>query len=80
MKNKPIYVSKPSLPPLDQYVEKLKGLWESGILTHNGPLVQKLEKEIDAYLGIQTTSVVTNGTISMQLAMSSIAIDARIAI
>jgi len=72
MKNKPIYVSKPLLPPLDQYVEMLKGIWESGILTHNGPLVQKLEKEIDTYLGIDTTTVVTNGTIAMQLAMRAL--------
>jgi dTDP-4-amino-4,6-dideoxygalactose transaminase len=72
MKNKPIYVSKPLLPPLDQYVEMLKGIWKSGILTHNGPLVQKLEKEIDTYLGIDTTSVVTNGTIAMQLAMRAL--------
>jgi|ETNmetMinimDraft_8_1059916.scaffolds.fasta_scaffold59456_2 dTDP-4-amino-4,6-dideoxygalactose transaminase len=72
MKNKPIYVSKPLLAPLDQYVEMLKGIWESGILSHNGPLVQKLEKEIDTYLGIDTTLVVTNGTIAMQLAMRAL--------
>lgn len=72
MNNKPIYVSKPLLAPLDQYVEMLKGIWDSGILTHNGPLVQKLEKEIDTYLGIDTTTVVTNGTISMQLAMRAL--------
>ena len=43
---KPIYVTQPSLAPLDEYVEELKKVWESGILTHNGPLVQKLENEI----------------------------------
>ena len=72
MKNKPIYVTRPSLPPFEQYVEKLKTIWESGILTHNGPLVQKLEKEIDTYLGTDTTVVVTNGTIAMQLAMRAL--------
>ena len=46
MANKPIYVTQPSLAPLKKYVEILKDVWESGILTHNGPLVQKLEKEI----------------------------------
>ncbi|MBD3843456.1 MAG: DegT/DnrJ/EryC1/StrS family aminotransferase, partial [Campylobacterales bacterium] len=41
MDNKPIYVTQPSLPPLDEYTELLKDVWDSGILTHNGPLVQR---------------------------------------
>jgi hypothetical protein len=44
MNNKHIYVTQPSLAPLDEYMEILKGVWERGILTHNGPLLQKLEK------------------------------------
>jgi len=70
--NTPIYPTQPLLAPLDQYVEILKGVWKSGILTHNGPLVQQLEKEIDTYLGTDTTVVVTNGTIAMQLAMRAL--------
>ena len=72
MKNKPIYVTQPFLAPLEKYVEMLTGIWKSGRLTHNGPLVQRLEKEIDTYLGIDTTTVVTNGTMAMQLAMRAL--------
>jgi dTDP-4-amino-4,6-dideoxygalactose transaminase len=72
LKNKPIYLSQPSLPPLKEYVNILKGVWERGILTHNGPLVQKLEKEIDAYLGTNTTVVVTNGTVALHLALRAL--------
>ena len=35
-------------------------------------MVQRLEKEIDAYLGTDTTVIVTNGTIAMQLAMRAL--------
>ena len=72
VQDKPIYITKPSIAPLEEYIEILKGIWESGILTHNGPLVQKLEKEIDAYLGVDTTVTVTNGTVAMQLAMRAL--------
>ena len=41
MDNKPIYVTQPSLPPLDEYTQLLQKVWDSGILTHNGPLVQR---------------------------------------
>jgi dTDP-4-amino-4,6-dideoxygalactose transaminase len=65
-------VSQPSLPPLKEYVKILEGVWERGILTHNGPLVQKLEKKIDAYLGTNTTVVVTNGTVALHLALRAL--------
>ena len=38
MKNKTIYVTQPSLTPLNEYSKLLEGVWERGILTHNGPL------------------------------------------
>ena len=44
-KGKPIYVTMPSLASLEEYRQVLESAWESGILTHNGPLVQKLEKD-----------------------------------
>ena len=36
----PIYVTRPSLPPLEEYVPYLREIWKSGIMTHNGPLLQ----------------------------------------
>jgi len=69
MKNKPIYVTQPSLAPLEEYVEILKGVWENGILTHNGPLVQRLEKELCEKLGTQNFVAVSNGTIALQMAI-----------
>ena len=53
MKNKRIYVTHPSLAPLDEYIEILKEVWETGIMTHNGPLVQKLETEICLKIGLK---------------------------
>lgn len=31
--DKSIYVTQPSLPPLDEYTKLLESVWESGILT-----------------------------------------------
>lgn len=42
--NSPIHVTRPSLAPLEEFKEYLKTIWESGVMTHNGPLVQRLEK------------------------------------
>jgi len=72
MENKPIFVTQPSLAPLAEYMELLKGVWERGILTHNGPLVQQFEKEICKILGINHFVAVNNGTMAIQMAIKAL--------
>jgi dTDP-4-amino-4,6-dideoxygalactose transaminase len=78
MPDKPIYVTQPSLAPLEEYVELLKGVWDRGILTHNGPLVQQFERALSAKLGIQNFVAVTNGTIALQMAIKALGLKGEI--
>jgi dTDP-4-amino-4,6-dideoxygalactose transaminase len=78
MENKPIYVTMPSLAPLNEYMEILKGVWERGILTHNGPLVQQLEKELCTKLNIPNFLAVSNGTIAIQMAIKALGLKGEI--
>jgi dTDP-4-amino-4,6-dideoxygalactose transaminase len=78
MNNNPIYVTQPSLAPLDEYVELLKGVWERGILTHNGPLVQQLEKDICEKLHLNNFVAVSNGTIAIQMAIKALELKGEI--
>jgi hypothetical protein len=43
---KPIYVTQPTMPPLDEYIEYLKQIWDNKILTYNGPFHQQFEKAL----------------------------------
>lgn len=78
MSEKPIYVTMPSLAPLAEYVEILEGVWERGILTHNGPLVQQLEKDLCTRLGLTNFVAVSNGTIALQMAIKALALKGEI--
>lgn len=78
MNDKPIYVTMPSLAPLEEYVELLKGVWERGILTHNGPLVQQFEKELCNKLGLSNFVAVSNGTIAIQMAIKALELKGEI--
>ena len=69
MRNKPLYVSEPSIAPLDNYVKELSDLWDSGIFTHNGPKVQLLEKKIGSLLKIPKPSLVVNGTVALEICL-----------
>jgi len=78
MANKPIYVTQPSLPPLEEYTELLQSIWESGILTHNGPMVQRLEKELCSKLQVGNFTAVTNGTVAIQMAIKALELQGEI--
>lgn len=78
MSKTPIYVTMPALAPLHEFDEYLKGAWKSGILTHNGPLVQQLERELSKTLGIRNIVVVTNGTIALQIAIKALNVKGEI--
>lgn len=68
----------PSLAPLDEYIELLRGVWDRGILTHNGPLVQRFEKELCTKLGLSHFVAVSNGTIAIQMAIKALELKGEI--
>ncbi len=78
MNKKTIYVTQPSLASLSEFVAYLEGVWERGILTHNGPLVQQFENELESKLGIEHFTLVTNGTIAIQMAIKALELKGEI--
>ena len=69
---KPIYVTMPTLAPLEEVNDLMKGIWESGIMTHNGPLVQRFEKEVCEYLKVPQMVSCCNGTLALQMAVKAL--------
>jgi len=76
--NKPIFVTQPALPPLDEFVDLLKGVWDSKWLTNNGPLHQKLESELANYLGVKYISLFSNGTLALISALQALNIQGEV--
>lgn len=67
-----IPVTKPYLPPQEEYSQYLTGIWERNWLTNNGPLVVKLEQDLREYLGVKHLFFVNNGTIAIQIALKAL--------
>ncbi len=70
-----IYVTKSFMPPIEEYQKYIERIYESGILTNQGPLVNELETKIKEYLGVNNFLYVTNGTIALQLALKALNIE-----
>ncbi|PYS99998.1 MAG: aminotransferase DegT [Acidobacteria bacterium] len=73
-----INVTETFLPPLEDYVDKLRGIWTSKWLTNRGVLVQELETELKNTLGINDILVVNNGTIALQIAIKALGLAGEI--
>lgn len=67
-----ILLTKPFLPPKEQYESYLKGIWERNWLTNNGPLVNEFEMKLKQMLDIKHLLFVTNGTIAIQIALKAL--------
>ena len=73
-----IEVTKPFLPPIGEYENLVKGVWESGWLTNNGTLVKQLEKGVASFVGMEESIYVSNGTIALQLAIAALGLEGDI--
>ncbi|MDJ1502656.1 DegT/DnrJ/EryC1/StrS family aminotransferase [Xanthocytophaga agilis] len=73
-----INVTKAYLPPLEEYIEYLKGIWERVHLTNHGPLVIELEQRLKDYLGVKHLFFVNNGTIALQIAIKALDLKGKV--
>lgn len=78
MSDKPIYVTRPDLPPLDEFIPYLEKIWENKRLTNNGPFHQQLETALCEYLGVEHLALFANGTIALVTALQALRITGEV--
>ena len=74
----PIYVTQPSLPPLEEFIPYLEKIWDKKILTNGGPFHVQLEAALCAYLGVEHISLFANGTLALVTALQSLRITGEV--
>jgi dTDP-4-amino-4,6-dideoxygalactose transaminase len=74
----PIYVTQPFLPPLEEFIPYLEKIWDSKVLTNNGPFHQQFEQALCEYLGVEHISLFTNGTVALVTALQALRITGEV--
>jgi dTDP-4-amino-4,6-dideoxygalactose transaminase len=69
-----IPVSRPSLPPLDDFERLLKDIWESHMLSNFGKYARMFEEKAQAYLGNPWARSLVSGDVGLVLAMAALGI------
>ena len=70
--DKPILVTSPLLPDLQEFNSYLQQIWDSRWLTNNGSIHQQLEQALAEYLGVKYISLFTNGTLPLITALQAL--------
>lgn len=73
-----IPVTKPFLPPIEDYKSYVDQIWDKVWLTNNGPLLLNLEEKLRGYFNIENLSFVGNGTIALQIAIKALNLSGEI--
>jgi dTDP-4-amino-4,6-dideoxygalactose transaminase len=73
-----ITVTKPFLPPLEEFTPYLEQIWAGGQLTNNGPFHRQFEQELTNYLGVRHVSLFTNATLALVTALQALRITGEV--
>ncbi|MEG0958262.1 MAG: DegT/DnrJ/EryC1/StrS family aminotransferase [Erysipelotrichaceae bacterium] len=68
---KKILVTRSSMPTLEEYVDEIKDIWDTHWLTNMGTKHKRLENELKKYLSVDNISLMTNGHLSIELALQA---------
>ncbi len=70
--DRPIYVTRSSMPPYEEYIEAIKPLWDSRWLTNMGKYHQQLEQELAEYLSVPSISLLVNGHTALEMTIQAL--------
>jgi len=74
----PVYVTRPFLPPLEDFCEGLKEIWDNRWLTNNGPVVTRYADELKSFLGVDNACLFNNGTLALQIGLQGMEISGEV--
>ena len=74
----PIFVTRPFLPPLEEYRDGLQEIWENAWLTNNGPVLQRYTRRLEDYLGTPNVCLFNNGTLALQIGLQGLKLEGEV--
>jgi len=73
-----IYVTRPFMPPLSDFITGLEEIWENRWLTNNGPLHKRYVTALSEFFETENISLFTNGTLALQIGLQGLGITGEV--
>lgn len=74
----PMYVTRPELPPLEEFLPYLQQIWDTRQLSNGGPFHCRFEQALAEHLGVPHVSLFTNATIALVTALQALRIGGEV--
>ncbi len=76
--NDNIFVTKAVLPPLEEYIEEIRDIWDSSWLTNMGSKHELLEEKLRTYLKTDRLSLMCNGHMALELCLQAFSLTGEV--
>lgn len=73
-----ILVTKSSMPPLEEYIDEIKDLWDTHWITNMGVEHKKLEGNLKKYLMVDGISLFSNGHMALEMAIQAMELEGEV--
>ena len=70
-----IFVTRSSMPSLEEYIEEIRPIFESHTLTNMGPVYKKLQHQLIEYLDVPYLSLFVNGHMALEMALDAMGLN-----
>ncbi|NFO11347.1 DegT/DnrJ/EryC1/StrS family aminotransferase [Clostridium botulinum] len=71
LNKKAIMVTRSSMPDFEEYMDEIKGIWDSHWLTNMGVKHRTLQNKLKEYLSVEHIDLLTNGHMALELTMQA---------
>ena len=73
----PVLVTRPYLPTLESYKERLAEIWNNQWLTNNGPIVRRFQQRLANLVNLPETrtALFVNGTLALEIVYQALGLD-----
>ena len=68
----PIYVTRPSMPDISDFIEEIRPIFENHVLTNMGPVYKKFQAQLIQYLNVKELSMFVNGHFALEMAIQAL--------
>ena len=77
-KREDIYVTRASLPPMEEFEELMKDIWVTHGLTNMGKYHEILKGQLKDYLGTSGLELFTNGHLSLEMVLQAFELEGEV--
>lgn len=73
-----IFVTRSSMPSLEEYVEEIRDIFDSHKLTNMGPKHRMLQSELERYLGVPHAELLVNGHMALEMTLQAFDLEGEV--